>query len=68
MIESIPQLVGEAETPLNVTVPDVPKFPPPMVTLVPTGPATGLSPVIVGPVATVNTTELLAAVELLDEL
>jgi hypothetical protein len=61
-IVSDPQLVGEAGTPLNVTLPAVgivPKLKPLMVTLVPTGPVVGLSPVIVGPLGTVNRTALL---------
>ena len=63
IIASAPQDVGEAGKPLNETVPaagDVPNPKPLMVTLVLTGPYTGLRPVIVGPVGTVNTTELLA--------
>jgi hypothetical protein len=62
IIDSDPHDVGEAGTLLNVTVPaagEVPKLKPLMVTLVPVGPTTGLSPVIVGPVGTVNITALL---------
>ena len=66
MIVSIPHVVGVAETPLKVTVPDVPKLPPLMVTLVPTGPDTGLTPVIVGPDWAVNITALLAIGDPLD--
>jgi hypothetical protein len=71
MIESAPQLGGVAATPLNVTVPaacDVPKLKPLMVTLVPIGPDTGLTPVMLGAVGTVNWTALLASVEVLGGL
>ena len=53
MLEAL-QLVGVAVVPLNVTVLvpcEAPKFAPVMVTEVPTGPAVGLTLVIVGPLA-----------------
>src|SRR5215471_15726391 len=52
------QLVVAAVTPLNVTVPEAPKFVPVMVTAVPTAPEFGFRLVMFG--ATVNVTPLLA--------
>jgi len=55
------QRLGDAATPLNVTVPKVgPKFNPVIVTCSPTGPDVGLKLVMVGVGRTVNPTPLLA--------
>jgi hypothetical protein len=55
------QRLGDAATPLNVTVPKVgPKFNPVVVTCSPTGPDVGLKLVMVGVGRTVNPTPLLA--------
>jgi hypothetical protein len=58
MIVSDAQVVGVAATPLKVIVPDVPRPIPLTVTYVPTGPETGLTPVI-SKLGTVKVTELL---------